>query len=63
MSDKNVIANTRQWKSVPAEERSKRMSALAKGRMSKLTPRQRKRIARKLVNARAAKREKANAKS
>lgn len=59
MSDKHSEKNRRMWASVPPEVRKERMSAIAKKRMQSMTPRQRKLLARKLVNARIAKRESA----
>ncbi len=56
MSELQSKVNRERWGKLSKEERSARMSQLAKKRMEKLTPLQRKRIARKLVNARAAKR-------
>lgn len=56
MSSKHSAANRAKWAKIPKEKRSAIMSERAKARMKGLTPLQRKRIARKLVNAREAKR-------
>jgi hypothetical protein len=52
MSKKHSIASKQRWANVPAEERSRRMRALAQKRMQALTPEERAKIARKLVRAR-----------
>lgn len=56
MSEKHSQKNRRMWANIPKEERSKRMASIAKKRMDSMTPRQRKLLARRLVNARVAKR-------
>lgn len=56
MSNKHSVKNRKMWANIPKEERSRRMSEIAKKRMQTLSPRQRKLIGRRLVNARLAKR-------
>ncbi len=56
MSKKHSLANVKKWANISPEERSKRMSKIAKHRMKSLTPEQRKKIGRKLTKAREAKR-------
>lgn len=56
MSDKHSEKNRRMWSKVPKEVRSARMAAIAKKRMESMTLRQKKLLARRLVNARIAKR-------
>ena len=52
MSDAHAKANSEKWAKVDPVERSKRMSKLARSRMKKLTPEQRKKIGLDLVAAR-----------
>lgn len=56
MSNKHSLANKKKWASISPEERSKRMSKIAKDRMKSLTSAQRKKIGRNLTKAREAKR-------
>lgn len=56
MSNKHSVKNRKMWANVPKEERSRRMSEIAKKRMESMTLRQKKLLARRLVNARIAKR-------
>lgn len=52
MSEAHSKASKARWASVSEEEKSMRMSAIAKTRMTKLTPEERKAIGEGLVKAR-----------
>ncbi len=52
MSRAHSVASKARWANIPKKERSKRMSLIAKRRMQKYTPAQRKNIALGLVAAR-----------
>lgn len=50
-TEKHSIASKNRWANVPAEERSRRMSELAKRKHAKLSPEQRKAESRRLLKA------------
>lgn len=56
MSRAHSIASRNRWRDIPKKERSTRMTAIAKKRMQKYTPQQRKAIGLALVAARRKKR-------
>lgn len=56
MSEKQSIANKKQWDRVPPEERSRRMKVLIAKRYEKMSQRKKNKIGRELTAKRLAKR-------